>query len=62
MEAYTLNIKEASRFFGFAPQTFYNWINNGKLIRGYHYLKVGNKPMIKREKFIEWMEEQDSCK
>ncbi len=52
MEAYTLNIKEASRMFGFAVGTLYNWINNGKLIRGVHYLKVSNKPLIKREAFI----------
>ena len=61
MEAYTLNIKEASRMFGFAPRTFYNWINNGKLIRSVHYLKVSNKPLIKRKEFIKWMKEQDGC-
>lgn len=56
---YTLNIKGAAKHFGLAAGTFYNWINNGKLIRGVHYLKVGNKPLIIREKFIQWMEEQD---
>ena len=59
---YTLNIKEASKTFGFAPQTLYNWINNGRLIRGVHYLKVARKPLIKRKEFIKWMEEQDGCR
>jgi hypothetical protein len=59
---YTLNIKGASKHFGLAPGTFYNWINTGKLIRGFHYLKVGNKPLIIREKFIQWMEEQDGSR
>lgn len=61
LDVYTLNIKEASRVFGLATGTFYNWINNGKLIRGLHYLKVSNKPLIKRKEFIKWMEEQDGC-
>ncbi len=59
IEIYTLTIKEASRVFGFAIGTLYNWINNGKLIRGVHYLKVSNKPLIKRKEFIKWMEEED---
>lgn len=59
MEVYTLNIKEAARVFGFAPGTLYNWINRGRLIRGVHYMKVANKPLIKRDEFIKWMEEQD---
>lgn len=56
---YSLSIKGASEHFGFAVQTLYNWINNGRLIRGVHYRKIGNKPMIIREKFIEWMEAED---
>ena len=59
MEVFTMNIKEASRVFGFAPGTLYNWINGGRLIRGHHYMKVGHKVLIKRQEFIKWMEEQD---
>ncbi len=61
LEVYTLNIKDASLVFGFAVGTLYNWINNGKLIRGLHYLKVSNKPLIKRKEFIKWMEDEDGC-
>ena len=56
---YSLSINEASRHFGLATGTFYNWINIGKLHRGIHYLKIGKKVVIVREKFIEWMEAQD---
>jgi hypothetical protein len=59
---YTLTVKGASEHFGFATGTLYNWINNGKLQRGVHYLKVGNKPMIIRDKFIEWMEAEDGSR
>ena len=58
---YTLTVKGASEHFGFAQGTLYNWINNGRLRRGVHYLKVGAKPMIIRQKFIEFMEEEDGC-
>ena len=58
---YSLSVKEASKHFGFAVQTLYQWINDGRLIRGEHYLKVGRKPLIVRDKFIAWMEEQDGC-
>ncbi len=61
MQPYTLTIKDASLMFGFATGTLYNWINSGRLIRGIHYLKVSNKPLIKRKKFIEWMEAEDGC-
>ena len=59
---YTLTVKGASEHFGFAVQTFYQWINNGRLQRGVHYLKVGNKPMIIREEFIKFMEAEDGSK
>ena len=44
---------------GLAVGTLYNWISNGRMKRGVHYLKVGRKPIIIREKFIELMEEED---
>ena len=56
---YSLTVKGASEHFGLAEGTLYNWIYNGRLRRGVHYLKVGKKPMIIREKFIELMEEED---
>ncbi len=58
-DIYTLKIADASRVFGIARQTLYNWINNGTLIRGVHYLKPSRNPLIKREAFIKWMEEKD---
>ncbi|HCY86906.1 MAG TPA: hypothetical protein DHV36_17380 [Desulfobacteraceae bacterium] len=58
-DIYTLNIADASRVFGIARQTLYNWINNGKLIRGVHYLKPSRNPLIVRQEFINWMKEQD---
>jgi excisionase family DNA binding protein len=58
-EPYSLTVKDAAKYFGLAAQTFYNWINIGKLHRGIHYLKIGKKVVIVREKFIEWMEAQD---
>ena len=59
---YTLTVKGASEHFGFAVGTLYQWINNGRLQRGVHYLKVGNKPMIIREEFIKFMEAEDGSK
>ena len=56
---YSLSINEASRHFGLAVQTFYNMINIGKITQGIHYLKIGRKVVIVRDKFIEWMEAQD---
>lgn len=61
MEQYTLSIKQASKIFGFPAGSLYNMISDGKLIRSYHYLKVGNRVLIKRKEFIEWLEEQDGC-
>jgi len=59
---YTLSVKGAAEHFGFAIATLYQYINDGKLIRGVHYLKVGKKVVIKRKEFIEWMEEQDGSR
>ena len=57
--SYTLTIKQASICFGFAPATLYQWISNGRLIRGLHWLKVGRKDLIVRDEFIQWMKDQD---
>jgi excisionase family DNA binding protein len=59
-EPYSLSVKGAAQYFGFAPKTIYNMISDGKLIRGHHYLKVGGKVVIKRKEFIEWMESEDN--
>ena len=59
MPPYSLSIKDAAMHFGLATQTFYNYISTGKLHRGIHYLKVGKKVVILRDKFIEFMREED---
>ena len=59
-EPYTLSIKGAAAYFGFAPQTLYDWISRGKLHRGEHYLKIGEKKvLIVREAFITFLEKED---
>ena len=58
-EPYSFTIKDAALYFGFAPRTFYDWINTGRLHRGIHYLKVGRKVVILREPFIEFMRKED---
>ena len=55
----TLTVKDASNCFGFAPITLYQWMNNGRLIRGRHWLKVGRKVLILKDEFFQWMKEQD---
>ena len=57
---YSLSPKQAEAYFGIARATLYEWLNNGKLIRGEHFLKIGRKTLIKREQFIEWLEAQDN--
>ena len=56
---YSLSIQDAARHFGFKPQTLYDWISTGKLLRGIHYLKVGKKVVIVRHQFIRYMEDLD---
>jgi len=56
---YSLSVEGASEYFGLAKQTLYKWISIGKLHRGYHYLKVGRKPVIIRDAFIELMRQED---
>jgi len=58
-EPFSLTIKDAGQYFGFAPQTLYDWISIGKLHRGVHYLKIGKKVVILREQFIEFMRCED---
>lgn len=58
-EPYSLRVNEASKHFGFAPQTFYQWVNNGRLRRGKEYLKIGGRVVILREAFIEFMRKED---
>jgi len=56
---YSLSIDGAAIHFGLAKQTLYKWISIGKLHRGYHYLKIGRKPVIIREAFMELMRQED---
>ena len=59
---YSLSVQGAAAYFGFASHTLYQWIPDGKLLRGKHYLKVGKKVVIIREAFIEFMEAMDGSK
>jgi len=59
IKPYSLTVKEAGGYFGFAPQTLYDWISNGRLRRGTHYLKIGKKVVIVVENFIEFMRDED---
>ena len=59
---YSLTPKDAALHFGVAARTIYGWINNGRLIRGKHYLKIGAKVLIIRQSFIEYLEECDGCR
>lgn len=56
---YSLRVKAAADHFGIKAQTLYQWINDGRLIRGKHYLKIGKVVCIIREAFIEYMREVD---
>lgn len=56
---YSLSIKGAAEHFGFAAATLYNWISQGRLHRGIHYLNIGRKPLIIREAFIEFLKKED---
>ena len=56
---YSLRVKDASVHFGLAAQTLYQWVNDGKLIRGKHYLKIGRAVCIIREEFIKFMFTED---
>lgn len=58
-EPYSLAVNDAAKYFGFAAQTLYDWISRGKLHRGIHYLKIGKKVVIVREKFVEFMRDED---
>ena len=56
---YTLSVKGAAQYFGIEPKTFYNLINQGKLLRGKHYLKMGRKVLIVRQALIEYLHTGD---
>jgi hypothetical protein len=53
-------IKDAAYYFGFAEQTIRNWINQNKLLRDRHYLKVGRSIRIHVPNFEQWMLEQSN--
>lgn len=59
MNPFSLTVKDAAVHFGFAPQTLYDWISEGRLHRGEHYLKVGRKVVIVREAFIDFLRKED---
>ena len=56
---YSLNLKGAGEHFGFTAKTLQNWIAKGRLTRGREFINIGNKPLILRDGFINWLKEQD---
>ena len=56
---YSLSVKGAAEYFGFAEHTLYQWISDGRLIRGVHYRKAGRKVLIIREAMIDFIREED---
>jgi len=56
---YSVTPKQCATYFGISTSRIYDMVNNGKLHRGRHYLKIGKSVVIVVDKFIEWMEEQD---
>jgi hypothetical protein len=59
LQPYSLSLVDAATYFGFAPQTLYDWISAGRVIRGRHYLKIRKKVVIIRDSFIELLHEED---
>jgi transposase len=59
MYPFSLSIKGAENHFGLSAGTLYNWISNGTLSRGRHYLKAGRKVLIIRQAMIEFLREKD---
>ena len=58
---FSLRPEEAERHFGIAKQTLYQWISEGKLIRGKHYFKIGRITCIIRDEFINFMLQEDGA-
>jgi len=56
---FSIRVQDMKDHFGIAPQTVSQWISAGRLLRGKHYLKVGNRVFIVREAFIDFMREED---
>ena len=56
---FSLSVKDAAKHFGFHPKTLYDWISQGRLHRGKHYLKIGKKVLIVRHAFIEFLYKED---
>lgn len=56
---YSLRKKTAAEHFGLSESTLSQWVSNGRLLRGKHYLKVGGRIVIIREAFIEFMKVED---
>ena len=56
---YSLRVKAAAAHFGLAAPTLYQWVSNGRLLRGKHFLKVGGRVVIIRDAFIDFMRQED---
>lgn len=56
---FSLRVNDAAEHFGLKAPTLYQWVSQGRLLRGKHYLKVGGRVVIIREAFIEFMFKED---
>jgi len=59
-QPYSLTPETAAEHFGIAAGTLYNWVSEGCLIRGQHYLKIGRKTLIVRDAMIEYLRGVDN--
>lgn len=55
-----MRVKEAAYYFGFAEQTFRNWISQNKLLRNRHYIKADRAVLINVEAFDQYLMEQSN--
>lgn len=58
MDKYTLDLKEAAALAGVCVTTMRNWVKQDS----FPALRAGNKWIIVREQFLEWMKEQASAR
>ena len=55
-----LNIPQAAKILQIAPHTLRVWLSQNRVIPKYLVIKLGNRTLILREKFLMWIE--DGCK
>jgi hypothetical protein len=55
-----LSPKQSAGYFSIAERTIYNWINQGRLVRDKHYLKIGSRVVIVVDDFIDFLRKESS--